>query len=86
MSLKAAFELLQIASETFEIGSGQFSKGKHALVLVDNKLMLSINIGTEFRNFILDENDLQKDPQQLINEIQDYMTLMSNHIDIKEMN
>ncbi len=71
MSLQPALELLQLAKNTFKIKKGPFDKGTHCLTLdkSTNMLVLSLNTGTEFRNFSLDENDLSKEPEDLIVEI-----------------
>lgn len=73
MSLKSALDLLQYAHDTIEIKNGPFGKGKHGLTLEKNQLMLTINTGYEFKNFILDENDLQKEPDILITEIKELL-------------
>ena len=73
MSLKYALELLQIAHKTFEIKDGPFDKGKHGLTIENDKLMLTINTGTVFKNFLLDDNDLSKTPQDLILEIMEFI-------------
>lgn len=69
MSLKSAIELLKLAHDNIEIKDGPFVNGKHALTIEGDCLVLTINTGSEFKNFLLDDNDLIKDPQDLILEI-----------------
>jgi len=85
MSLKYALDLLKAAHSIIEIKDGPFSKGKHALTLEKDYLMLSINTGLEFKNFILDDRDLNKDPQDLILEILGYLETYPT-LDLKGMN
>jgi hypothetical protein len=74
MSLKSAVELLQIASDAIKIDqSGLFGKGKHALTIEKDQLVLTINTGHEFKNFLLDEEDLQREPQVLMVEIEKFL-------------
>jgi len=85
MSLKSAIELLQIAHNSIEIKNGPFGKGKHALTLENGTLVLTINTGYEFKNFLLDEADLVKDPQELILEIVGFLERETADL-LKEMN
>jgi hypothetical protein len=84
MSLKTALELLESAHKTFKIGDGPLNKGKHALTMSENRLVLTINTGSEFKDFIFDDNDLEKEPQELINEISDL--LQGQSVDLGKMN
>lgn len=86
MSLKYALDLLQSAQDIIKIKEGPFSKGRHCLTTDQNRLVLTINTGEEFRNFLLDEQDLLKDPKDLIGEISRVMEGMSPMIDLKDMN
>lgn len=83
MSLKLALDLLKIAHSNIEIKDGPLSRGKHNLHVENDKLVLSINTGFEFKNFLLDDYDLLKDPQDLILEI---IMFLETSVDIKEMN
>jgi hypothetical protein len=84
MSLKITLELLKLAHDHIEIKTGPYSKGKHALTLEKNELMLVINTGHEFKNFLLDEADLLKNPYDLIMEIKRIVEKPS--INLSELN
>lgn len=85
MSLNHALELLKIAHELIEIGEGIMSDGSHALILQDDCLVLSINTGSEFKNFILDDKDLNRDPRDLIIDIM-RLLIISPTMNLKDMN
>jgi hypothetical protein len=82
MSLKNALELLKLAHSYIEIKTGLYSKGKHALTLEKDQLMLIVNTGQEFKNFLLDEADLQKDPVILITEIKNLLEIENKKIEL----
>ncbi len=84
MSLKTTLELLKLAHSYIEIKAGPYSKGKHALTLEKNQLMLVINTGHEFKNFLLDEADLSKDPYDLVMEIK--KIIEEKPINLSELN
>lgn len=72
MSLKKAIELLDFVTETFKIEK----EGCHHNLCVENgKLMLTLVMGTEltFKSFLLDEQDLEKDPETIVLEIYDFL-------------
>lgn len=84
MSLKHALELLKIARDTVKIKEGPFSKGRHCLTIENDCLILTLNNGIEFKDFLLEEKDLLKDPQNLMLEILNFLEEAS--INIREMN
>lgn len=84
MSLEIALELLKLAHSYIEIKAGPYSKGKHALTLEKDQLMLVVNTGHEFKNFLLDEADLLKEPHDLIMEIKQIVE--EKPINLSELN
>lgn len=86
MSLKYALDLLQSAQDIIKIKEGPFSKGRHCLTTDQNRLVLTINTGKEFKNFLLDDQDLLKNPEDLIGEISRMIEGMPPTIDLKDMN
>ena len=85
MSLQSALDLLNVANSVIEIKKGPFDQGGHALMVENGNLILVLNTGIIFKKFLLDNNDLLKDPQDLMLEI---MALLdSDHIkNKKDMN
>lgn len=72
MSLNQTIELLKLATESFKIEK----EGCHHSLCVENgKLMLTLVIGSEptFKSFLLDEQDLEKDPETIVLEIYDFL-------------
>lgn len=84
MSLKDSLELLKMAHDNIEIKEGPFSEGKHSLTIDNDCLVLTINTGSIFKSFLLDEEDLLKNPQDLILEIIEL--LEEPPLNIKEFN
>lgn len=85
MSLEIALKLLKIAHLCIKIKpGGPYSKGKHALTMENDQLMLIVNTGYEFKNLLLDEADLVKDPHDLIMEIKKIVE--EKPINIRELN
>jgi hypothetical protein len=72
MSLNQTVKLLKLATETFAI---EKEGCHHHLTLEDDKLMLTLVMGTEptFNSFLLDRQDLEKDPETIVLEIYDFL-------------
>ena len=75
MKLKSALELLRLCKNTFKINPGKFDRGTHSMVLEADKLVLTINTGTDFKSFIINDDDYEKDPNQIVSEIKKYIEL-----------
>jgi len=69
MSLRSALKLLTITKDTFKTTDGPYGKGGHSLTVAEDKLVLTINNGHRLQSFFFDEDDLDKDPQDFINEL-----------------
>lgn len=69
MSLRSALKLLSLARDAFETSDGPYKGGTHALTVVEDKLFITINNGQALKSFCFDEWDLDKDPQEFIDEL-----------------
>jgi hypothetical protein len=72
MSFNKTIELLRLATDSFKI---EKAGCRHSLCMENDKLMLTLVIGMEptFKSFLLDEQDLEKDPETIILEIYDFL-------------
>lgn len=69
MSLEKTKGFLILLNSAFNI----FDKRHHSIMLEGDKIMLQIHVGESWRTFILSDEDLTKDPQEIITEIQNLM-------------
>jgi hypothetical protein len=74
MNLRKTKELLELLDKTFVISPSDYKYQKHhSLFLENDKINLIIHLESQWRSFILSEEDLDKEPQQIVQELQELM-------------
>jgi hypothetical protein len=69
MKLKEIKEFLELLEKLFPVGEGQFSNGHHSFVIINDKLVLTINTGKELKPIFLFDKDLECDIYDVLREL-----------------
>lgn len=71
MSLLKTKKFLQVLDQHFPIPAptGEDSRCHHAIMLEQDKILLMLHTGPNWQTFLLDEKDLDKDPEEIVSEL-----------------